>query len=324
MVLLYNSRGSRTPLRFSFPDTGGASGGNPSGAADGNANGNGGATIVTPFDSLPWDELDDESRKSLEKGKADYLATLQEQQKTKADLEKQILQARGFQSEKDRLQAELDKLTKRQEEPDPYNEALTEELRKAGYDDKQAATLAPVFAGMFKRIGVIQKQEIGRDLAPMGQTVLAQEAQGAFQHAVQNDPTGVFQTPEVQQKVWDFVVERTKAGHQTSPEIVANLGAMAWVEHATVQRNAGKEVALPTPPVRTQPAGGGGVTPQFTFPGASLVPTFNPPTDANAAKTQLDGDTLAALASTFKSMGGDTGIYPKSLKSHILTPRRGR
>jgi len=322
MIRLYNSRGAYTPLRFSFPDTGGASGGNTSGA-DGNGGGNG-ATIETPFDKLPWDELDDESRAALEKGKAAYIATLQSEQKVKADLEKQIKEARGFQSEKDRLQAELDKLTKRQEEPDPYHEALTEELRKAGYDDKQAATLAPVFAGMFKRIGVIQKQEIGRDLAPMGQTVLAQEAQGAFQHAVQNDPSGVFQTPEVQQKVWDFVVERTKAGHQTSPEIVANLGAMAWVEHLTAMRAAGKEVTLPTPVTRPPAGGNTGVTPQFTFPGASLVPTFNPPIDQNAARTTLDGDTLAALASTFKSMGGDTGIYPKSLKPHILTPRRNR
>jgi len=323
MVRYNNSRGHRA-LRFLAPDGGGSGGSSgTSGQPDGKGGGNG-ATIVTPFDNLPWEELSEEDRASMEAAKKTFVATLQSEEKLKKDLEKTTADARKFQGEFDKLQAQI-KNNQRQNEPDPYNEALTEELKKAGYDDQQASALAPVFAGMFKRIGVIQKQEIGKDLAPMGATVLHHQAQAAFHTAVQNDTAGIFQTPEVQQKVWDFVVERTQAGAETTPEIVANLGAMAWVDHLKAERAAGKEVSLPAPRINSTPPAGGMINTPFTFPGAATVtPTFNLPRDPNAARTTLDTETLNALATTFKAMGGESGIYPKDLKAQILKPRGNR
>lgn len=313
MVLLYNKRKVR--LHFLAPDTGGGSG-------DGKTASGQSQEAENPFKGLPWDELDDTTKASLKAAEATYIATLQEVPKLKGELEKATGLAKSFQSDKDRLQAERDKLAKKQkeEQPDEYVEALTQELLTAGYDQKQADALAPVFGNMFKKVGAIQRKEIGKELQPMGAAVLGQTAQTAFQTAMQNDKVGIFQTPEVQQKVWDFVVDRTKAGHETTPEIVANLGAMAFVEHVADKRAKGEEIELPKP-TNTPPVVPGMTMPQFTFPGSSLTPIATVPRDPNAAKTALDPDTRAALATSFKAMAGETGIVPKAFKD-ILTPRR--
>lgn len=306
-------------MRFISPDAGGGSGGgDSSGAAKDGAV----EEKDNPFSGLPWDELDDSSRASLKTTEQKFLATLQQTKKLEKDLEVERRNAAKYQSESDRLKAEKAEREKpNNTQPDPFLQAAEEELRAAGYNDDGIKSLAPVFAGMFKKTSDITKKQIGTDLGPMANTVLAGQAQAAFQQAQASDPVGMFQTPEVAQKVWDFVLERTKAGEATTPEIVLNLGKMVWVDHVTEQRAAGKTVEFPSVLPKTPPAN---MNTGFTFPGggAAISPTVNQPVDRNSARTVLDPDTKAALATSLRSMVA--GLDIKLPADFQVQPKTGR
>lgn len=308
-------------LWFSAPETGSSGGG---GAASGDGTGNGGGgqggggdTIKTPFDDLPWDELPEADRGKLEKAKVDFIATLQKSTKLETDLQKTTADARKFQSEKDRAEAELKRWKPREQDADdPYLTAITEELAGAGYNPADASKMAPVFAGMFKRIGVLSRKEIAHDLGPVVGTVIAQEAQNAFQAAYGQDPIGMLQVPEVAQAAWDHVKARVERGEQTDSAIVLNLAKMAYVDYVADKRSKGEEIpamgssALPsTPPLPGMRTG-------MSYPGAANVHSIAPrPADPNAAKHVLNDDTRNALASTFKQMAPDLDILPKAFQT---------
>lgn len=323
MVMFNKSRGLAKRW-FLFPDAGGGSGAGALGPA---ANGAGASAakdpLETAFDNLPWDELDSDSRTKLEEVKKLSVATLQQKKKAEDDLVRQTDLSKRFQSDHDRIKAELDGKSKQQQQnqPDPYVAAVHEELMQAGYDPANADKLAPVFAGMFKKIGVIQKKEIGTDLAPMAGAVLGNQATQAFQEASQVDQLGMFQVPEIAQSVWDVVVERTKRGEATTTDLVLNLGKMAWADRVVAERAAGREMApitsnlSKTPPLPNMNSGA------FNFPGSggsSFTPTIQQQRDPNAAKTTLGPEERAALAQSFKSMAaGDEKLYPKALAEDI-------
>lgn len=321
-------------MRFLAPDAGGGSGGgeNPSGAA---ANGGGAndkeGTDLDPklFDSLPWDELDDNTRATLEKIKTGAVATLQSKQHLNQEFQRVDKLARGFQSEADRLKAEAEKAAKgmqQQNQDDPINQVIHTELIGAGYTDAEAIKLAPVFGNMFKKVGVIQTGEFGKALAPMAATVLAGQAQDAFLSAQQQDPIGMFQIPEVQQGVWDLVRQRVDKGMETDPAVVLNLAKMVYVDHQTAKAGGGggggggggnnPPGILPTTPptMRT----GGLFT---TGPGGTMIPIASQPTDPNAPRTVLNDDTRNALATSFRSM--TAGLDLKKLPD-IIKPPGGR
>jgi len=316
--LYYNSRGGRIPLHFSAPDDGGASGGAASSGAGKEE------AVKTPFDNLPWDELEDKDRVELEKARDTFVATLQSEAKLKGELEREKGLSSKFQSESDRLKAERDKQSRNEpDKKDPTLDACIEELKNAGYPDDQAVKLAPVFAGMFKRVGIIQKQDIGKDLAPMAHGVLANQATTAFQQAQQQDVLGALKVPEVAQGVWNHVTEMVKQGQQVTVDVVANLGKMAWSDHIVAEIRAGRTPTLPaaetlpaTPPISGMNTGG------FNFPGATLTPIAKQPTDSNPATHALNADTRAALATSFKSMLSDMPkLMPENLKSATSTRR---
>lgn len=328
MVILHKDRGLQ--MFYSPDDGGGSGGGNPSGQ-NGGAEGSGGQSIKTPFDSLPWDELDQESQTSLKKAQTEYLATLQESQKLKIDLEKTSLLARTFQSEKDRLATEIEKGKTKETPVDPVLEAVIEELvTKGGYTQADAVKLAPVFAGMFNRFGILQKKQIGEDFAPMAGGILAGEARTAFQEAIQSEnELGIFETPEVQQKVWDFVKERIKAGQPTDQAIVLSLGKMVWADHLITQRKAGKDITLPKGPRSLQETETGGSrmnTGGFDFPGSSsITPIANNTRSDNTPSHTLDSDTARALGETFSKMtkGMELKTLPQDIRNLIAKPTRG-
>jgi hypothetical protein len=311
----------RYPQFFAPDDAGGSGGGstsNPQGQAGG-SNGGPKGEEKSPFDDLPWDELDDATKEHLEKAKEQFVATLQRTKRLEVDLGRTTELQRRFQSEFDRLKAELEKARGGpQPEKDDYLESVKVELKKAGYPDAEVDKMAPVFAGMFKSLTQIQKKELGHDLAPMAATVLGREAEAAFYTAMHSDPLGMFQENEVAQRVWDMVQERTKAGEQTNPAIAANLAKIAWADFQAAKKTN------PNPPAPTEPPSFNfpGMRTGLAIPGGGAAPSFTPPPDPNAAKTTLNSDTEAALATTFKQMGSDTGVYPKKFQPAAKGARR--
>jgi hypothetical protein len=333
--------GRRAPMRFLAPDAGnGSGGGSGSGVGTtagavqngGGANDNGDLDPKL-FESLPWDELDDTTRATLEKIKSGAVATLQSKQHLNGEFQRVDKLARQFQSDKDRLDAEIKKLRPAQQQNQPndeYIEVLTAELKGAGYKDEDAAHLAPVFANMFKKVGALQTKAIGESLAPMAATVLAGQAQDAFITAQQQDPIGMFQIPEVQQGVWDLVRQRVDKGMETDPTVVLNLAKMVYVDHqVTKAGGAGggggggggggnpPGILPATPP--TMRTGGQFFT---AGPGGSMIPIVNPPTDPNAPRTVMNDDTRNALATSFKAM--TAGLDLKKLPDIIKPPTGGR
>lgn len=320
-MVMYNKNRGLSKRWFSAPDAGGVSGAVASGATGNGADANVKDPTVLAFEGLPWDELDADSRVKLEKARDLAVATLQSNKKLTDDLTRQVDLSKRFQSDHDRIKAELDGKQKQtqQQAPDPYVAACKEELVQAGYPDAEADKLAPVFAGMFKRAGVITKTEIGKELQPMGVAVLGNQALTAFQQATQEDPIGMFQVPEIAQSVWNIVLERTNRGEATDPALVLNLGKMAWADHVVAERAAGREFApittnrLPaTPPIP-------GMNSTFNFPGSNqIIPIARTPADPNGARTVLGPEERAALAQSFKTMvGGDEKLYPKALADDI-------
>ena len=124
MIKLLHDRGVYPIGWYLSPDTGGSGGGSASSAQGSGGQTNGGpGGDKTPFDDLPWDELDDVTRTQLEKIKGEYVATLQRTTKLETDLGRTQEIQRRFQSEFDRLKAEHDKTT-RPPEKDEYLESV--------------------------------------------------------------------------------------------------------------------------------------------------------------------------------------------------------
>lgn len=324
-------------MRFSAPDAGGGSGGggDASGAAKNGGGANDGGDLDPKlFESLPWDELDDTTRTTLETIRKASVATLQSKQHLDKEFQRVDKLARGFQGDKDRLEAELKKAQpqkQQQNQNDEVTEVLTGELKAAGYTDKDAEQLAPVFANMFKKVGAIQTAELGKSLAPMAATVLAGQAQDAFLSAQQQDPIGMFQIPEVQQGVWDLVRQRVDKGMETDPSVVLNLAKMVYVDHQVTKAGGGGNgggggggggggnppgILSATPPtMRT-----GGLF--AAGPGGTMIPIVNQVADPNAARTVMNDDTRNALATSFRAM--TAGLDLKKLPEIIKAPAGGR
>lgn len=326
-MLKYLLTGGGLPWRFLAPDAGGGSGG--AGASSGQSGngaggeGSGGETIKTPFDDLPWDDLPEEDRTKMEKAKADFVATVQQNQKLSTDLEKTTQQARQFQSRLDRIEAQAKKEQKSKEKADPYLDVVTEELRGAGYTPEQIEAQAPVFARMFQRIGGVHKQEIGADLAPLAGTVLAQQATTAFQDAYASDRLGMFQVEAVSNQVWELVRGRVENNQPTDAQVVLNLAKMVWADHVAEHGmpegftpagggSGGAGAVLPNqPPIPGMRTGGFA----RTGGGGGMRPIASPTPEKDAPRHQLNDDTRQALAQTFRSMGSDTGVMPKAFKT---------
>lgn len=309
MLKLYYGR--RT--HFFAPDTGGGSGSASATAQGQTANGEvkeGQAAPPDPFKDLPWDELDDVTKAQLEKIRDSHVATLQRSTKLEADLKRVDGIARNFQSQLDRLKAEQEKKAQPPER-DEYLEGVKDQLRKSGFNADEVEKMAPIFAGMFKNMVPQLKREIGSDLLPLANTVLGREAEAAFMHARNNDPLQMLADPDVASKVWEMVQERVKNNEPTNYGVVSNLAKIVWADHQAelkvnpdAAKNRETNLNMMPPTLRTG----------MSYPGANNAPTFTPPPDPNAAKTQLNEDTRAALATTFRHLGAATGVYPKQFQ----------
>ena len=287
---------------FFAPDDGSGSGG-----SSGSSNGDG-ETITTPFDDIALDELDEQTRQAIEKGKKDYIATLQRAAKLDIDLTHAQELSRRFQSEADRAKAEYEKVTgksKSTKDDDPLLDGIRNDLKASGYKDEDVEKMAPTFLRMFTTFGGNLKQSIGKDLGPLASNVLGQQATTAFEQAQDIDPLGMLQVPEVAEHTWKHVQERIKTNQQTTPEIVLNLAKMAFMDYAADKAAKGEEIELSVAP---QPALKKGVTTNFTFPGAGKIRPTLPASNGEKTRTTLNADTQQALASTFKEMTRGTTV----------------
>ena len=310
----YNGKGSQ---RFLAEDDGGSGGGSSGESGD--------VTVATPFDDIDLDELDETTRGKIVEGKKQFIATLQRSTKLNADLEHTQGLARRFQGEADRAKAEFEKITgrTRQGESDPVLEGIRADLKASGYADADVEKMAPTFLRMFSTFGNTLKKSIGADLGPMAGKVLEQEATRSFEAAQNLDTLGMLQIPEVAERTWQLVQERIKAGSQSTPEIVANLAKMAFIDHASTKADAGEVIELRKSSVPTRKPKEG-VNTNFTFPGAArIIPAVPTNQNPNGPRTPLNEDTQAALAQTFAEMRRGTGVSPKAFPEGSERRNRG-
>ena len=312
---------------FFAPDDGGGSSG-AAGAASGQSADGAGQVELDPklFDSLPLDELDDDTRQVIEKIKTGAIATLQRQQTLTQEVQKKEAEARKFQSEFDKSQAALAKLDpQRQNQPpnDPILTAVEKQLSGFGYSPEEIKKLGPVFAGMFKEVGTVQRTELGKDLQPLASSVLSAQATNAFNEATANDPLEMLKIPEVAEKTWAIVKGRVGEGLENSAEIVLNFAKMVWADHQLANR--GKTGSTPTPP--NLPATPPNMSTGFSYPGSGGISSIASPTrDTNAPRHELNDDTARALGQSFGSMlkGFEGKIPVPSGLKNIMTPiKRG-
>jgi hypothetical protein len=334
MVLYNKSLGIHSAMCFNEPNNGGGSGGS-SGTSGQEPNQAGQQqqqqVAIDPkwFDSIPMDELDDDTRATIEKIKTGTVATLQRNQELTKNYEILDRSARQFQSEADKLKAEKQQSgtqQKTEENADPHLDVVTRELQAAGYTEAEIKKLAPTFAGMFKGISAINRKQIGDDLKPLAITALSNQAVSEFQMAKSNDPLGMLEIPEVAEKVWATVRERVGKGMENNADFILNLSKMYWADHQILsggkegQQQQTQTGVLPVTPPGMSTGG-------FTYPGAGSVRSIAPtPNNPNAARTTMNDDTAKALAASFGSMlSGFEGKVPvpSGLKG-ILTLPKGR
>ena len=322
-MIRYSKYGSRIFLAPPTDASSGGSLGNP-------ASGQGGAieqgstqNDTDPTAGINLDDLDPDARKMIETTRTVF-ATLQ---KEKAELVKardaEEKHRKQFQSRHDQLEAQVQKLTgaNAAAAPDPRAAQVSkfaDILVKRGVDAAGAKVQAEIMAEMLGDFGAELKQQIGRDLGPLANSVVSREAEFAWQEAGQTDKTGALSIPAIQTKVWAQIQDAVSQGQSINAAVVKNLVGMAYYEHL---ENGGQPQHQSTVPVQ-HPSN---MPPRFQSFGApgfsSGAQPYQPNViDPNAARTVLDPSTDAALQVVFKKWNqGEGGI-----KAPGLRPTQGR
>lgn len=294
---------------FLAPDdgTGGGSGASASASAQQQQQQQAGSTFVDPTAGLDLDDLEPSVREIIEKSRAGF-ASLQEQSKQaeQARLHEET-QRKNFQSNFDRLQAQVQQLTGNGEvkTDDPQAQQLQkfeQILKDEGVPEVHAKTQAKLMLRMMSDYGAELKKEIGSDLRPFASSIVSREAQFAWDTAVASDKTGALAIPELAQQVWDQVQIMVQNGQQVTPQVVNNLTGMAYFTH--LQNGGSQQQQQMKQQTQQFPNVG-----RLTFPGAGAAAARPIVRDANAPKYTLDPDTDAALQVVFgKWSNGQGGV----------------
>ena len=285
-----------TVRRFFNADTGAGASGAASGAAsDPNV-------IADPFKDLNLDDLDPDTRKVVEASKQTF-ANLQQDIAKRAEKEKKLEElARNFQSKTDALQSQLAKLQQGNQPPATPQEIRAQKLEamliRRGVPAETAKLQAPLFAEMMGEVGEELKGQIGRDLAPLGTSVMQQEAQRAWQQAMTVDKLGALQNPEVAKKTWESVQQMVQANQPVTAETIINLRNIFHTEYL----ENGGQMSQPNPQPQSYPSFG---PPNFS--GGGGVPSRPNQVDPNAPRHTLNPDTAAAIATVQNIWGMKKG-----------------
>ncbi len=294
----------RNKYRFLAPDgtpSGGV--GNPSVNQGGASTDPGSQQSTDPFASINLDDLDPLTRKTVEEAKTKF-ASLQTQVTAEQNQKLQMQnQAREFQSKFDRLQAQVQG---QQQNVDPEvarNQMAEKVLIDGGVPPEQAKIQAPIFSKMFATFGDSLKKEIGRDLAPIGQTVLNNQAESAWQQAYANDRLAALQIPEVVKATRESVQSMLAAGQAVTPEVILNLRNIHYAQHIEAGGNPQQQQQMAQNPFINQPPPM--QFPQYGSPGFGGGNFARQPqqVDPNAPKYTMNADTAAAVAAVTSRWG---------------------
>jgi hypothetical protein len=255
-----------------------------------------------PFAQIDLENLDDKSKAAIEAIKGKF-ATLQ------TTVQQTTQQVRQFQSAKDKVEAELNRVRSAVQDPakataqqDPQKVLIAQveqTMIEAGVAPEAAKLQAPVMAKLMAAQREQIMREVGTGLTPVINTVFGQQAENAFNVARSLDQTGAFAIPEVAQQIWNSCQQIAADGTTVTPETVKNLKAMHYMAH--VEKNGGNFATLQNnrtvaaPPVGMNTGG-------FSYPGANFVPVTPTVVDPNGARTVLDPGTKAALQNVFQLM----------------------
>lgn len=279
------------------------------------------AAVTSLYDTLPWDEMDDRTRATLEAARADHQrlaganATLQQELQARQQQPRPSGQPLGQQQPVAQIS--------------PYVQTTQDYLRSQGYTDAQIAAQAPVLGGLLENMLPLFREQIGRDFAPVANTVIAHENTANFS-AVQQHPQGsqLLADPQVAQEVWSIVEQQTAAGRVFNTEAISNLAKMIWAEHqiapsqqpqqqqtqpVTTTSSFFPTMQMPTPNRSTG----------LTYPGAHMRPALTGTGMNPNQPAPVNEDTRAALAQTFGDLARTTGVAPAAFPSPHAHSGRG-
>lgn len=267
----------------------------------GTSSGEKAASAATPFDKINLDDLDSETRATIEASKAEFVTlqkNLAEEKESKKRLEGVTSQ---YQSKADAMEAKLKKLSAEQPSVEEAKIAKIEAiLLKKGVSAEQAKAQAPLFTEMFGEFAAELKGEIGRDLAPLGASVMHQAANVAWQQALQRDKLGALQNQEVAQKTWEAMQHSLNQGQ---PVTADSILALRNIFHTEFLENGGAQQQQQMPQPQQLPNYG-----PPSFGGGGFAPARPQQQDQNAPKHAVNADTANAVARTIaywpKKKGG--------------------
>lgn len=287
------------------PDTGAASGGvgNPAANQGGASPDQGNQQAADPLAGINLDDLDPLTRKTVEDAKTKF-ASLQSQVTAEQNQRLQMQnQAREFQSKFDRLQAQVQGQQTVVDPETARNQMAEKVLIDGGVPPEQAKAQAPIFAKMFSTFGDSLKKEIGRDLAPIGQTVLNNQAESAWHQAFQQDKLAALQIPEVAKATRESVQSMLQAGQAVTPEVILNLRNIHYAQHIEAGGNPQQQQQMAQS--QFQPQQQFTQFPQYGSPGFANGNFARQPqqVDVNAPKHVMNADTAAAVAAVTARWG---------------------
>ncbi len=256
-----------------------------------------------PFAEIDLDNLDDKSKAAIEAIKGKF-ATLQ------TTVQQTSQQVRQFQSAKDKVEAELNRVRSAVQDParattqqDPqkaFQAQVEATMIESGVTPEAAKAQAPIMAKLLAAQREAIMREVGTGLQPVIGTVFGQQAENAYNVARSLDQTGAFAIPEVAQQIWNSCQQIAADGTTVTPETVKNLKAMHYMAH--IEKNGGNFATLQNNRTVQAPPPVGMNTGSFSYPGANFVASAPAQPDPNAARTVLDPGTKAALQNVFQLM----------------------
>lgn len=250
-------------------------------------------TPVDPFASLVLDDLDPATRAVIEASKTTFATLQKENKENKERAERTEQLARQFQSKSDQLEARFKQFAGPQQvDPKAEKIAAVEKIMvERGIPAETAKAQAPIMAEMFGSFAEQLKLEIGRDLAPLGATVMQGEAQRAWQQAESQDRLAALQIPEVRTETWKSVQQLLENNQPVTAATIINLRNIHYANHQEANSQGQMSQQQQQPQQYNQPPAWG----PPAFSGGGHNPNAPRQVDPRAPRHTLNADTQAAI-----------------------------
>lgn len=252
-----------------------------------------------PYAGVDMDLLDSTTKAAIEKSRI-----------TIANLRSQANQASTFQSEKDRLAAEVTRLQGEVEARQPKKETPTEKTFEQelidgwvedGVDPKVAASMAKIQARAFDKFAKRTQTFVDSRVQPIQGSVAMQQATNVFEALSSESAVAeALGDPEFAQEVWGKIEKYVQSTGEADPEVIENLAIIAAYKRGTKATDPQQTpqrltTRQPVPVPAKVPTVG-----RFTFPGAGHKAAA--PNVTRGTATITDPETAAAVAATVAGM----------------------